>query len=489
MVGDGEDFIYLTVLPKMWHHGVASAVLFDWPDSISALLITLHENQRCIVRLPGSRAAQRATLLDRLIDGCFGELSPDDEGDEMSPLAVRSRSKPRDAVSWSPDNDTGSLSALLILAGADRPELDGGGSPVDNVVLRPLLHAAFADEMSRNIRWLHRGYVQDTQVLTSIRGRVEAQSLARSLASNSPTVQCSYDDFSVQQPLFRVLATALDLVAAGTWLDQWSDRTPVRSAQQLRKKISNIESLRFIEAARLAQSIVLNPLLRRWQRALDLAVVILQNRVLAPSGSPNLHLDVAPTIWSQATSDFWEETIAISLRKVGARLAVQSQVEGPWARLKDSDSFPDLLVNGPEKNREDGWDWLIDAKYAEPKQTPRREYQYQMFAYAHLVPGIKRVVLAHATAGQTAEIRLGPLPMNGSMPRIRRQLIAKREEGCASGCFEDVLENADEVVLYILVLPFPRAADLRTHADWDGYLLRLGNATLALLSSEPPNGL
>lgn len=467
----------MVVLPKVWGWGSQNLVSRQracrWPPERP---LVLYEGESCTLHLgddPTVRAT-RAELLEQVLQLCDTRAEEEQDADKKTGAVPLPREAYR-LVSWTPpqpkldlapiDERDGMrhLASLLLL----RRRLPAQYDPATtsrrrSEMLAPLLHELYCREVERMVRWVRRGYVPEEASVPSVRGRVVTRSLALHQVRGGGSLACRYDEFTEGTPLFRVLATALEVAAHGTWLDDMQatasldEAGPTRSlAIRLRRFLSTVPSLERRHAALVARTLRLPPAARRWAQALDLA-----RDVLEESG-PDWRQEQTrsgPRVWTLDTAGLWEDLLDLALCSKGEKPRTQKEVPEPWKGLGGKGRL-DLLLRG--KGPGEG-DLIIDAKYGwydpDMKQTPHRQYLYQMYAYAHLHPRCARVALVFP--------RRGGAPLR-STPAIPIQGRA-------------TLEPAPSLVL--ARLRFPQPSEVGDPTAWGDYLEALGDEALAQLA-------
>lgn len=253
-----------------------------------------------------------------------------------------------------------------------------------------ILHDEFVKEVRKQLPWLRRGYIERRDRLSTVRGRIDISRSAAALAGQSAHIDCIFDEFIENTLLFRVIATALDVVASGTWVSallQTMTRAhdedlktfgelPAEAALGLRRLLGYLDSLPLVMArthsARLRRS--LHGALRvHWQLAIELADDILNDRSL---DAPNNGTQIGPKIWAMRMDKVWECVLEAALKKAGAEVRRQLPVNPPWVFAGQRNG--DLAV---------GWDSklaLLDAKYASADKGISPAYVNQMYAYGRV---------------------------------------------------------------------------------------------------------
>lgn len=286
----------------------------------------------------------------------------------------------------------------------------------------------FVSEVAARAREVRQGYVETTEMLPLIRGRLTARGMTTLAYSGVPLAECTYDDFTPGVLLFRVIVTALDRVASGAAFPSLLTdalRPLCGRALVLRHTLAHIPSLPAATAAFEARRCRLGPLLRAWQPVLDVARLLLREDPLELSpaeGAASAHT------WVVETPKVWEGILA-SLAE-GALEDDQSGIPPPWSEGVKTRVDLRLIRNSVT--------YLVDAKYKEAgdkKPSPSISDLYQMFAYTHLASGCASVraalvypALPGAEPGEWIRRRREPeANANGVTLRLGRVVFPSRE--------------------------------------------------------------
>ncbi len=418
-VGTGEERITVVVLPKAWRPA-------GRPDCLEVTeadlpVVTLYENQRAAFRLDGTRRSNLSKLLHKCAEVEAEQraeeqrgsdaASGDWEGDRHGLLSSWDPSKapePQAGGEGGEHQPLEDILDLLLLEEAVHHGQERYVSRKHHPLLAPIVHRLFVDEIEARLRWMRRGYVERSERCATVRGRVDPASLGPALAARVPRVRCTFDAFTEHTPLFRIIATALDLVARGTWLDHHEGLSAkhgkgagrlgsVRGrGYRLRRQLSSIPSYPLGVARERATGLLLPPMLRRrWGRALALAGDVLLRH------GPDLLADDrrgAPVVWRLSMSGLWERILARALDTAPGTGPIEEQppLQPPWSILKSFPRRRDLVFDLL------GHRYVLDAKYAILKKTPSAAYLNQVFVYGLLSGRCDRVGLIYARPASEA---------------------------------------------------------------------------------------
>jgi len=351
--------------------------------------------------------------------------------DALVALAMRANAWKHGPVESSPrDNGLGALF---------RDAEEDTGDP-----LRVMAAQFFVTEVEARARDVRQGYVETTEVLPLIRGRITARGMTTLAYSGIPLAECTYDDFTPGVMLFRVIVTALDRVASGAVfpaLIAEAMRLLCGRALALRHALGHIPSLPSATAAFEARRCRLGPLLRGWQPALDVARLLLREDPieLSPAhDTPSAHT------WVIETPKVWEGILAALAVKSGNNPDAQSEILGPWSAGKSTNV--DLRIDVGSQV------YLIDAKYKVPggdkDLSPSIADLYQIFAYTHLDKAAPNV---HAAL-------VYPMcrEFEQPEPKVRRR------------------QPLMDVKLRIGQVAFPTPEQTKSDENWDAYITTAG---------------
>ena len=404
----GSRTLTLVVVPKMWTSGPA-LVRVEWPPDDERLTLVLGELDT--VEISGGPAELE------VIDSYTASRGASARKALFAPIGA-SNLPPRSADALGEaENAIVALDCLCRQSGqgalgSATPEAWGAMS--SSPVLRPLLHRDLVEEVAGLIHRARRGYTWKDEVLPSIRGRVDATSIAIQQSTHWPVLRCHYEEFDRSTALLRTIVTALCVSAAErTQRPLWSDmeHSTRELAISLRRQLADVSEMSRSLALATARSLRLGPYDSAWTRAVDLA-----SRVLQPSEGLSVRDDQSSAIdVSIDTSRVWERIVFEVLAKTRVRELVDVNGKGespltvkrPWVQLGSSGDppRPDLVLRD-----DSGW-WIIDAKYKRlgSGRLPEIDDQYQMFAYSHLTtaPEVERLALVYPDDG-VDRVRTGP---------------------------------------------------------------------------------
>lgn len=444
---DGSGgFLHICVLPKLWassrrsmqvHHHQTGAVSH----------VTLHELEHLRVEAEG-------TALGFLSVG-VAHLGETEEGQ-----MVAATSKPKDVdivpAPGTPGQTMASLIDLMVMAERARIRTTGDTAQAgfEQSLLRFLQQAAFVRGVVPLLFQARPLYRERVEALDTPRGRVSEFSLLLSQAIGVPTVECAYDDLTMDSPLLRVVLAALRVVATDRLPRRIESLDPTLRAQAtaLTRHLHTITVLPPDRANGLAETLTLTPMTRHWAPVLSEAKRVLQGSGVAPKGRPDsVEGFVALRV---ATEKFWEQIVGTALGPVFGDVRVSAdnrpalgvRVSPPWSvnsSTSGNKSYPDFMfVQG-------GRVVVADAKYKAGQRLSAAD-AYQLFAYSHLASldgaaVTDALIVSAATAATEGRITMG------------RNL-------------------GRDLSMTLLRLRYPEPVALRTQTGWSQYLSHIHSA-------------
>lgn len=298
-------------------------------------------------------------------------------------------------------------------------------------------------------------YEERTESLSMPRGRLREKSLLYSIAAGVPSVESVFDELSIDTPLLRVIASTLRVVA--------TDRLPPRIAR-LRPTVQSRATLllRHLVAVRLihpeaaltsGERLWLGPLDRAWQPALEAAFPVLRGHAVVPHDGDE---DAGGLAVHISMEKFWEQCLEVALQGAFAATAVSRdaapgegvEVPRPWSSgaSEYGDAFPDFMIRTAQNVI------IADAKYKmNVGAGPASQDGYQLFAYSHLA----------TLHGRPSDLALLLYPTRAGGESRQVELLRMREKAYP---------------LWLVHLPFPTKADIRSPSAWGNYIATLTHA-------------
>lgn len=337
----------------------------------------------------------------------------------------------------------------------------------------------FVHELHRLQHRIRKGYVPEEDRLAAVRGRITDRGVLEYEMTGIPLLECRFDEFVEATPLFRVLVTALDVVASGTLrstlgigtdglFGSGSEVHPMTMREQLR----SIPSLPLPVARATAERLRLTRLQQVWQRPLDLARRILRAESVETGEATQ---EGSMTVWTVDTAKVWESILEQAFEAAPSeqhRVRVsRPTMPPPWIGLGDKRQV-DLTVRLGNDT------YLVDAKYKLGTPGSSTADQYQLFAYS----------LVNAEP-PTAVALVYPLPMtNGDSPKDSDSWSARIASHPKSPFTRESLNAPGEhpkVVLHLLQAPFASPEVLGNERHWKVYLEGVGKGLAQELPRRP----
>jgi 5-methylcytosine-specific restriction endonuclease McrBC regulatory subunit McrC len=378
-VSSFEETTLYAVVPRFWHTNITDELRSF--NGINLRILT----QNKPTKLPQSEADAVSSQMNRIKKVYSEESISNDENEEPVP---------QQAVGHYEDVEI--LKALLVLCefyntnNRKNPHFEVS-STGDSL----LLVAKIVQTLEENLVELTRTYSNIVEKTDSVRGKITPRGMMMMVAQPSTRLECEFQKFDVQSPIYRVLATVLDLIVSNdlpNYLDIIDDsfRDLGPRASFLRGKLSMIRPYSVQEA--LQHTISLSRSLPRkfshYRELIDLSELYLSHKNIDFSvlGDPlDLFHITAPT------SKVWEKIVETGLNSSEFVTYVdeqgnrtdngQSGLNGPWVSKNENLNRKkkiDLKIHLEDKSF-----ILGDAKYAIAKEMPKSGYQYQQFFYLH----------------------------------------------------------------------------------------------------------
>ncbi len=329
------------------------------------------------------------------------------------------------------------------------------------------LFEEFVEMLEQRTRELRRTYRTVVEDVGAVRGRITTRGMMMMVARPSPMIECEYETFDIQAPLYKVMMSTLDVIRSTqlpsgfNFLEDKFEQICRRGAN-LRMKMAEIPSLPL--AAAIRECIKLNRRLPRmfrpFEELLPIALQILKRE------SHRLKVEEEEQQWWHITapsSKLWELLLEKSLKMSGNRwdIHTQEKVRGPW-HVNTPKSI-DIRITDRFSNDVT----LVDAKYSVAKDTPSPEYQYQQFFYA-----VKWAVEKKAPPKKVALL-------HPAMNEDEENENQRSEIG-----FRDDLKNhlGGDVEFNVWTLPFPQCEGIHD-SDLKDYLAMINPKLVALLGA------
>lgn len=253
-------------------------------------------------------------------------------------------------------------------------------------LFRPILYRDFASEMVRLLPQVRRGYVERTEQMHTIRGRIESADLPAAAARSWLPITCTYEEFTHVTPLMRVLATALGLVTDRQGLPPGLNaseivQSAVEDAIRARRALSDIPAWSTRAALATSRRLRLSRMDAVWTRALRSARSLLEFADAPLGGHGHHEVSAAQISWDSAAQ--WEALCRLLLQRAGTGRVQRGadgpgRLESPWKKLGKPRTV-DIVV---EDFLGTGAVIFADAKYKLGRSGISPADSYQLYYYA-----------------------------------------------------------------------------------------------------------
>jgi len=233
----------------------------------------------------------------------------------------------------------------------------------------------FVREMKELQDELRQGYISTIERSSVIKGRITNRGIVEHMAFGTPSLECEYDSFTTGLPIYKLLATTLELVANGGVLSvlnlEHLEQTFVETqegAGQIRHYLGHIPSMPLEQAIYAATHFRVSYQHRRFRKAVALAKKIL----CMPSSLLENSQEENGLYWSLNTDKIWERCVAQIVDAKHEKLTVET-----WENISTTDKEIDVVFEVPSCG------WIVgDAKYKPVPSTPESKDQHQIFVYS-----------------------------------------------------------------------------------------------------------
>ncbi len=243
----------------------------------------------------------------------------------------------------------------------------------------------FVERLEETTRELRRTYRSVIEPVGAVRGRITTRGMMMMVAQPSPRIECEFETFDIQAPLYRVMMTTLDVIRtyhlpkSFKFLDERFQGICRRGAN-LRTKLIEIPSFPLSSALRECAKLRrrLPRMFKHFEEIIPLAEQILRNESEKQKEQEN---EKDSSWWhiTAPSSKLWELLLEKSMKdNSNYHVEPQEPLSGPWEGSGTKNI--DLRISSTSKS--DNEVILVDAKYAIKKDPPSSSYQYQQFFYA-----------------------------------------------------------------------------------------------------------
>ena len=454
-VSSFEETTLYAVVPRFWHTNITDGLRTF--NGINLRILT----QNKPTKLPPSEAGAVSSQMNR-IKKIYSE-DPTSNVDNEKPV-------PHQAGDTYEEVDI--LKALLVLCefyntkNKKNPHFEVS-STGDSL----LLVTKIVQTLEQNLVELTRTYSKIVQKSDSVRGKITPRGMMMMVAQPSTRIECEFQKFDVQSPIYRVFATVLDLIVSNdlpNYLDIIDDsfRDLGPRASFLRGKLSMIRPYSVKEALQHTTSLSrsLPRKFSHYRELIELCELYLSHKNIDFSvlGDPLDFFQI-----TAPTSKVWEKIVETGLNSSERVTKVDDQepLKGPWVSKNENLNRKkkiDLMIHLEDKSF-----ILGDAKYAIAKEMPDSGYQYQQFFYLHAYQkssgrSPKCMSLIHPISLGKASSVISTLSLEG-----------------------DLRHQNKDVPWKIVELPFPQIGDLLDEYWEDRFFTNMASGIEATLLDNP----
>jgi len=452
-VADGSGgAVTFTILPKVWQSERTSVRRLHHPAGTSSHLAAHETNY---VHVQGTAQVLGAIALN------LSKVSGPGQAELLMPCPPPSQEPCMAAAISDPFNR---LIDLMLLA--EKGGIDTSEARYDGSLSKSLMRLLAQERLLRAVEPLlfraRPNYIEHTEALSMPRGRLHDSSLLLASVTRQPRIDCTFDELTMDTPLLRVMKSSLHVIATDRLppkVATLSPRTQARAVQLLRH-LPTIQLISRESATLQADRLWLGPLARNWDSALQAAKPVLREVGTIPEAEPAESAD--PVAVHVFTEKFWEQTIEAILQaafgdvrtSAGGNRGTGVVAPQPWILTGPAavpGTYPDFMFRFGTRVV------LADAKYKSGAALDASD-GYQLFAYSHLAsldnvpPHIGLVLYPAAPRSEPRQQRWMRLPDS-------------------------------EFPLWLVSLPFPARADVRSQAAWSQYIAQ-GASALRALAAE-----
>ena len=454
-VSSFEETTLYAVVPRFWHTNITDELRIF--NGINLRILT----QNKPTKLPPSEADAVSSQMNR-IKKIYSEESSSN-GDIEKPV-------PQQADGHYEEVEI--VKALLVLC--EFYNIKNRKNPhfeVSSTGDSLLLIAKIVQTLEENLVELTRTYSKIVEKADSVRGKITSRGMMMMVAQPSTRIECEFQKFDVQSPIYRVFATVLDLIVSNdlpNYLniidDSFRDLAP--RASFLRGKLSMIRPYSVKEALQHTTSLSrsLPRKFSHYRELIELCELYLSHKNIDFSvlGDPLDFFHI-----TAPTSKVWEKIVSTGLNasELVTRVREQKELNGPWISDKkglNREKNIDLKIHLVDKSF-----ILGDAKYAIAKEMPNSEYQYQQFFYLHAYQKLsglspKCMSLIHPLSSSKASSVISKLSLE-----------------------EDLRPLNIDVPWLIIELPFPQIDDLLEEYWEDRFFTTMASEIKTTLLDNP----
>jgi len=245
------------------------------------------------------------------------------------------------------------------------------------------LYSQFVRLLKPLLSEVKRSYLEVTRTNSSLQGRLTTKGRRDLLMKPSARFECTFDEFSVNSPIYHILATCIEQISGSRltsffpWLHQQFSQCR-RDTRLCQRKLAGITPYTVPNARqelrRLARNLPRS--FRQYKSVLRLAHLILSDSSFATNESENGAMEYR-VLHKGTSSDIWEAYLFLGLAGLGRDVQAKVKYNSVWQSNG----------NGNEASKEidltlDSGKELIDAKFYQlSHDTITASNQHQMFYY------------------------------------------------------------------------------------------------------------
>jgi len=313
------------------------------------------------------------------------------------------------------------------------------------------LFEQFLSSIEPLIRELRRTYSQRIEQVSTLRGRLTNRGMVNLVARPSNQFECTFDEFIVQAPIYRIVSTCFDVILSSSfqsryfWLEEHFSEFRSKS-RRMKRLLSEMDSYSVpIAIKELEQFMKRTPrLFRKFTTLSPLMMSILRKELSALSENSSLETKY---IFKAYTNLLWEDFLYIVLSEYFKDVEKQEAYPSAWDDVGGDKEVDFSVENGKE---------LFDAKYMLGKSTFSSTYQHQMFFY--LMAEISSKHLDQQDPATSTSLPIGPERISLVYPiEIDAEESESTTQHRPNKAITGVLNvlNANNTVLRRIGLPFP----------------------------------
>ena len=287
--------------------------------------------------------------------------------------------------------------------------------------------------------------------MSTLRGRLTNRGMVNLVARPSNQFECTFDEFIVQAPIYRIVSTCFDVILSSSfqsryfWLEEHFSDFRSKS-RRMKRLLSEMDSYSVPLAIKELELFMKRTprMFRKFTIIGPLMMSILRKELSALSENSSLEIKY---IFKDYTNLLWEDYLYIVLSEYFKDVQKQEAYPSAWDDVGGDKEVDFSVENGKE---------LFDAKYMLGKSTFSSTYQHQMFFYLMAETSSKH--LGRQDSGAINSLPIGPERISLLYPieidsSTSEPTIQYRPNKSITGVLKVL--NANHTVLRRIGLPFP----------------------------------